>query len=495
MNDLSHLQRRPLLTTEACFYHLARLSNIDSGELLTLARAPDLKLLSKALEHTRRAHPLSRALLVPPRWWRRGHWLIEPAPDPLVIEERTLPEGISVGRGEPSDEELSSLCAELWRRPSSLGDQVPVSLTIYRSPGSARTFLLIRCPHFATDAYAGARFASDLLENYGALERGEPPVKGGQTIGCPSGEHSDPFQRLEVSPLQKLIAAFSAPLSLIRDFLTPASGFGFPERPRGASRLLRIRLEEPALQRLRAAARLGGITAHTLFSAALARLRSHHRPDAPPLRFVDLSDLRPLIAPEEREQLACLVLPFSQTLPRAADARGARGERALRRLMRSIKALRGGRALAEFYRLRLYVFFARCLPLERISAGLFRWVLKTDLVTTNPGPVPFSFERCGSIPVLDFINFPNISGGARLGLIYTTFRGALRILCIADSAALTEGEQRAPLQALTGEIEGLIEEIEEGALRPLPARLAAPRPVSLASFEEVATLSPQVKES
>ena len=128
--------------------------------------------------------------------------------------------------------------------------------------------------------------------------------------------------------------------------------------------------------------------------------------------------------------------------------------------MRSIRALRGGRALAEFYRLRFYVFLARLLPLERTSAGLFRWVLKTDLVTTNPGPVPFSFESCGSIPVLDFINFPNISGGARLGLIYTTFRGALRILCIADSAALTEEAQRELLQTFTGELEGIIEEIE-----------------------------------
>jgi hypothetical protein len=147
----------------------------------------------------------------------------------------------------------------------------------------------------------------------------------------------------------------------------------------------------------------------------------------------------------------------------------------LRGLLASLKgdARRPGDALAELYRLSLYNLLARLLPLRLVSGALFGALMKTEVVTTNPGPVARALEGFGGHAVVDFVNFPQIAPPARLGLIYTTFRGALRLVALHDEGRVSAAEAGAFVGEVWGEVLSLCEELmsaaEERAGRPVRA--------------------------
>ena len=68
----------------------------------------------------------------------------------------------------------------------------------------------------------------------------------------------------------------------------------------------------------------------------------------------------------------------------------------------------------------------------------FKYLFKTNVTTTNPGPAPLIHKQFGQYPILDFINFPQIAPPAELGIVYTTLHGELRILTLYDSSCWTK---------------------------------------------------------
>ena len=109
-------------------------------------------------------------------------------------------------------------------------------------------------------------------------------------------------------------------------------------------------------------------------------------------------------------------------------------------------------------RIKLYNFWARYLPLKWASHWVFKWILKTNITTTNPGVVPFSkdLESWGEAQVQDFVNFPQIAPPSRLGVIYTTFRKRLRIVILHDQALLSQKQAEQLSQILWEEIQRII---------------------------------------
>ena len=225
----------------------------------------------------------------------------------------------------------------------------------------------------------------------------------------------------------------------LRDVFTRGEGVyeGRARAPRGQTLLTVSPRDSAELSEALKAAKGAGMTAHLLFTRALIqRERSMRSTRSQALRLADLIALSPLYPEERRGELQrrfdVLVIPhvvnhqLSAPLERYCEDFGG----ALNRLKR-------GEALAELYRLRFYNLCARVLPIRLMSQVLFKGVLKTSTTTTNPGPVRVPLERCGPHEVLDFINFPQLSPPARLGVIYTTFRGSLRLLILHDEGLMT----------------------------------------------------------
>ena len=86
-------------------------------------------------------------------------------------------------------------------------------------------------------------------------------------------------------------------------------------------------------------------------------------------------------------------------------------------------------------------------------------ICKTNITTTNPGRVPARFDSFGSLPCVDFINFPQIAPPARLGIIYTTFRDQLRLVSLYDQSLFTPTEIQELTEDLWKTIKKLADEI------------------------------------
>lgn len=81
-----------------------------------------------------------------------------------------------------------------------------------------------------------------------------------------------------------------------------------------------------------------------------------------------------------------------------------------------------------------------------------KWLFKTNLTTTNPGPAPVNFQHFGDLELLDFINFPQIAPPAELGIIYTTYREELRIVCLFDQSRWDQGELNELIEGLWSQV-------------------------------------------
>jgi len=419
----------PLSPVAESFWHLSHLMNTQSAELLTVRGRIDEERLSGAISVVCARHPLTTARLER-RGLRRPVWRASSAQSP-PLQCASIPEGttgfkLEVGRWSGPLPEV--LRAYVWAgRPIDPQREPPVRFVLLWEGGLSH--LMIIAPHLCTDAHAGATLLSELLEVYG----------GREPTPAPSFSRVDPLS-LSALPLKRRARLIASALTrLLKDIIS--SGEGVSEviggRARGQT-LLTVSPRDPTeLRRALQVAKRAGLTAHLLFTRALInRERARRVTPNLTLRLADLIALVPLLPKSRQEELSSrfdvLVLPhmvnhdLSASLERYADD-----------FRSALRQLREGEALAELYRLRFYNFLARLLPLKRVSGLLFRFVLKTTTTTTNPGPVRAPLERCGAHEVLDFINFPQLSPPARLGVIYTTFRGRLRLLILHDEAYMS----------------------------------------------------------
>jgi len=87
--------------------------------------------------------------------------------------------------------------------------------------------------------------------------------------------------------------------------------------------------------------------------------------------------------------------------------------------------------------------------IERLTFGT---LLKTNITTTNPGPALFNLKEAGDAEILEFINFPQITPPAQLGIIYTTYQNELRILTLYDDNQWDEAQISSLVDLLWSEV-------------------------------------------
>lgn len=395
---------RPHLV-QRTFLHLDGLVNTNSCDFAAVEGHLDLDRLRRALDAAVARHPLARSRLGP------DGWEIGAAP-PIELAVEALPDD-TLARA------VDAAAAHAWSERLDLAVSAPVRARVLRGP--RRDHLLLIGPHATTDARSGARLMEDVARAYTALATG--------------GRASFPVVPLPILPAPTAVDLLRAALAILRDVLTPGAGLSAVDAPRGTPRVALMDLGAPLLEDLRAAARARGLTVHALVLLALHRARArreaHGALARTPLRILDLVSLRPLL-PGTEDAWDVLVAPHTLTLP-ADEAK------VLAAAQRKLAALKAGAARVELARLAIYDCLARWVPL-RLAAGLvFRFITRTNLVLTNPGPVPWPIARFGALPVVEFFSFPSPMPPARAGLSLTTWQGRLRLVVLHDPAAFPSG--------------------------------------------------------
>ena len=391
--------RLPASAPALAWRRLAELDDIRSCELVTLDGRLDAATLERAVAYLPAQHPLLAAR------WDGPAWALDAAPLRMRVE--TCPD-------------RDTALASVW----SDGDPAEVDVTLLRGPD--HDWLRMRVPHDRTDARSGAQVVQDLADAYAAFEAGETPTIRADTAPWDPDVLFRPRARDRLGALRRLLHdLFARPA-----FAVP------PDAPRGAMRVAVLDVGPDAVPALKAHAAREQTTVHTLLLRAAGRAFGVHR-------LFDLVTLRPLASAPVDARSDVLVVPWVQSWPRRASEAAARAA-----IAGEVAAVKQGGARAELARLRLYVALARVAPTALAARLTARLLVKTDVVVTNPGPVHVPLERFGAVPVADFVNFPRLPTPARAGLVFTTFRGRLRIVALWDDGAFPGGIEAAARRVL-----------------------------------------------
>lgn len=324
-------------------------------------------------------------------------------------------------------------------------DAAPVRFHVTTTP--RRTYLQTIHTHVHADATACYLLTEEIAATYGGQMASAPPPTAGP----------DARLRRALERARPLVHHLRAIAQTARDVRAPFAGLATaaPTSP-GRRRLARAVLDPPQTDQLRRAARARGCSIHAFFQLAFLRtamdVNGRRGIERPRLRLWDFFSLRPL-RDDAAGRYDCLALVY----PVELDGRWF-DEEVLARCTRAIEQLRDGEILTHAARFdTLLAVFGGLLPrpwLARVWPALF----KTNVILTNPGVCPSPLTRFGDTPVVDYVTFPQLFHPAEVMLVFSTFRGSLRILAIYDEDAFGASfhhELFAPFVRAIGQLGGL----------------------------------------
>lgn len=324
-------------------------------------------------------------------------------------------------------------------------DEAPVRFHLTETP--SRSYLQTIHTHVYADASACYQLTEQIAAHY-AARPSEPPAAG--LAVAPAA----PRRPAEPGALADRAAGL---LQTARDLLTPFAGLATaPRAAPGRRRLARFQLTPRETERLRQAMRARGCSMHAGFQLAFLRAATAFNRgrgvDRPRLRLWDFFSVRPLRAGAATDY-DCLALVYPVDL----DARWP-DDRVLRRCARTVERMRAGALQHHEARFDgLFSLFGPLLPL-RWFARLWPWLFKSNVLLTNPGVCPSPLPSFDEVPVLEYVTFPQLFAPADVLLVFSTFRGALRVLAIYDEGAFGHGFHRdlfEPFLRCLGQLSGL----------------------------------------
>lgn len=476
------VRRRAVNPVSECFIRLAQVENTHSCEVVTLQGVLEDDSLREAISTVQSRHLIGRSCLQRGGRWGNKAWTWvtqHPAPPPRLIitalteEERASQLEDMDESGRWSTRLPDWLLTRLW------GDQVidpekGPPLEWYLIRGGTYQYLVLIAPHLCTDAFAGANLIEEVLRTYHQLQSPPSPSsieRDEDELRRQAQDYwmTDPQKHLlRRAPLhQRSLIWTRAAVGILTDLVLRGGGLSPSKQgvsastQRGRTQSVLTRVSQADLQLVLSGARQRGVKAHSLFSWGLllaiqswSRRRDLSAPKR--LRLIDLCTLRNFLSREDAHDFNIAIQPFTHTLKMVEDDQGA-----LLKIARDLEAIKRGRILIDLARSQIYAFTARFLPLNIVRKLIFKTLFKTNITTTNPGHAPLSIERAGEAEVVDFINFPQIASPAELGIIYTTYRGELRILTLFDSSRWEREEISELVSSLWGEIMRLTEDHDD----------------------------------
>lgn len=418
-------------------YQLLAQPNINSCELLEFAGHLDHARLRRALELALSRHPVLNSTL------RRGlfrSFRCEVATEPLPIE-------LSVAQCSVNDPARlkATLRDNVWQRPFAVGTARPIRFHLIET--ETGSYLQIITARVFNDARAGYLLVRDIAEAYSSLDAGQTPRLVPAHV---PGPDVCALLTKHVSWFRAFCYWLGAIWNLLADVFHRDGDMPLRRAERGATDFVKVEFPGSLVDDLRACAKARGATMHALLCLALYNVRRALAPDdRRPLRVLDNFCLRRFASANVESRYDTFVVPYTIRLPARASE-----EQILDSVRTQLHRLKSGEILRELYRIRIYAALGRFSPLRLSGALVARFVAKSNVVLSNPGPVPFDIARAGDVPITDFYNFSHLFPPSRLMLIFSTFRKVLRVVTVYDKNAFENGPQEL-VERLRQELERL----------------------------------------
>lgn len=412
------------------YAHLNLICNANSCDWIELESAPDLALLTRAIEHTIDRHPRARSVQ-----YQRGvilGWRHLPQRLPIQVEQRT---SINLDPAHLRAELLENA----WGRRVPTRDGHPFRFIYTRTPD--KHILQILTSHTFTDGKAAQLFSGDIAEAYGRLAAGLP--LDAATVELPEHNHDRLFLA-GIGGLRALRLAWKGVAGFFHDLFMPAGRLLIDGKRSGETDVLMVELPPPMLEQLKAAGARRDSTIHPLLLLALLRTakadaarqgkRLRHG-----LRIVDNFSLRRFVDdPRIHALYDCIAVPYTLELDPDED-----DEAVIARANRRLEALKGGEILSELYRFRLLFQSSLLLPKAATIRFAANVLTRANLICTNVGPIDARLERFGPIAVRSYYSFPQLFPPGEVMVQISAFRGRLRLVYLYDKGQMDEAQMRA----------------------------------------------------
>ena len=452
------IQHQKMPPNAESFYHLSKMINTHSCELIEIKGKIDLHLLKSAIAKTCLKHPITRSKLKFLGKIKGYEWQIDRFWDASQIDFQDLMLSntdeithYQISKGEIPQEILS----EIWAKPAiDPLNTYPIKFRVmFKSQDHG--YLMVIAPHLCTDARAGILLAHDILDQYHLSLKTQKAQENTEIIEKPNGFMSahDPLQLDEFSFGFRLKLWGYAIYGIIKDYILKAEGFALDrisndqlkknQSQRGRTCIDTLLIDEADFIKLKQKSKQKQCTIHTLMTMALIEAQKEWKQEKKikvmkRIRLADLYQLTTFFKQKEQlnQSFNMLVAPLTLTLKIDKIT-----EISLQHaITEHLNQLKQGLALVEINRMKIYNFVARFLPILWVQ-NLMDQLLKTETTTTNPGIIPYAFEwQDAQFKVVDVLNFPQIAPPAKLGIIYTTFRGRLRVVFLYDETAIRKDD-------------------------------------------------------
>lgn len=401
------------------FLFLSTLVNGNSCEIVDLDGEVDPEIVRAAVLAATRRHPLLQCRLE--RTLTGGRWVQDQAGVALDLRvERIV--------AADDEELLRRLSRNIWNEPLDLARARPLRVHVTLLPG--RSIVQFVTHHVASDARAGYRLVFDVANAFGALQAGRHAETGVIDLDRSTLSRS---ARAASSRGRTLIVDALAVLA--RDLMGRERGL----RARGKrTRSLARKLDLPAalLVEVKQAAKCRGLTVHAFLLTATIRAwqsieRDNDRRDMRLFPVLDMISLRSHAAADAADLYDTVVIPVSTTLDGRLD-----DEELLAAAGAWIADMKAKVGFAELERQRLYAFSAALLPKPLATRLVTDFVVKGNVVCSNPGPIPYPVETFGTHAVRDFWSFSQLFPPGIVTFTFSTFRETLRLVMVHDEVML-----------------------------------------------------------
>ncbi|MES2325420.1 MAG: hypothetical protein V4633_24460 [Pseudomonadota bacterium] len=425
------------------FVNLSHVTCTNSCDSLELEGEPDRGLLRQALNAcaSRRLAMRSRVK----RFFLRF----------MLVETDAAPEvplQVIARPGEGTlDALLPDMLAQVWSRPLDLAHAPPLRAVLWVCAG--RSFLQLICSHVWSDAQAGYQLTRDLADTYQALAAARtcPPGPELGVAAAPPSAGLRWWQRL------RYLASAACEIAgdmLHQDLLWPVKPV-----PRGPTGMDKRAMPDAWLQRLKLAAKAQGASVHALLLTALVRASADAAGRAGVFRYTDSYSLRPAYGAGSERLYDALMVPYNLRLDSRRSDRQLLADIADR-----ISGLRAGGVMVDYYRQVIFDVCSRFLPRRLATLWAGRAIAKSNILISNPGPIPFALDSFGPHRVADYFSYPQLFPPGRALLLFSTFRNVPRLIVMFDTHAFPEGIEQGLIAPYLRQLDRLLDRLGSHAL-------------------------------
>lgn len=415
------------------YRYMSMLVNANSCEWIVLDGRLDLERLRRAARSVARRHAVLNSVQR-----RRGvafYW--QPWPDEKDVELRfeRLP-------AMSDTERHRHLVNNIWREQLPLTDGRPWRLHVSEEL-AGRTWLQIITTHVFTDGRSANVVARDLAHAYtAAADAARDPVL---SPGAGPDPQRDPFKLFtaDLPAAERCRLTLGALAAIGRDAVAPCGKLVLPSGPVGETGVLFFDFGEATWQRVRRAGRAAGLSAHPfLLGAVLRSIESWNASrgrKTRTLRVIDNFSLRRFShQPDIQEIYDVFAIPYSLDFQLDADDGVL-----LQQIRRKLDRMKNGEVLRELFRQKLYMLSSALSPKRLATKLVTRFVVRSNVICTNIGPVPEDFDRFGSARVQEYFSFSQMFPPGELMFLFSTCRGRLRAVLLFDRNKIAEPQARA----------------------------------------------------